>query len=169
MSNIPIWWDSFICIWFIFLIWSTYTYNTNTDDRLFIFLIFTICPGRYLYLDFIPTTFILPADYNMFVEEYRRHTAHNFKKLSEAIKVHALFVSFYKKNSNVTIKQPYLWSYNNGNKEIIIKEFCWKDKLYALWFSDKISLWNYFLPIFLLLISKVVCSIWTCGRTYPHL
>ena len=28
-------------------------------------------PGRYLYLDFIPTTFILPADYNMFVEEYR--------------------------------------------------------------------------------------------------
>ena len=27
--------------------------------------------GRYLYLDFIPTTFILPADYNMFVEEYR--------------------------------------------------------------------------------------------------
>ena len=27
--------------------------------------------GRYLYLDFIPTTFILPAVYNMFVEEYR--------------------------------------------------------------------------------------------------
>ena len=32
--------------------------------------------GRYLYLDFIPTTFILPADYNMFVEEYRYKKDH---------------------------------------------------------------------------------------------
>ncbi len=29
--------------------------------------------GRFLYLDFIPTTFILPADYNMFVEEFRKN------------------------------------------------------------------------------------------------
>ena len=35
------------------------------------FFINSPMPGRYLYLDFIPTTFILPADYNMFVEEYR--------------------------------------------------------------------------------------------------
>ncbi|XP_014785678.1 polyglutamylase complex subunit TTLL1 isoform X2 [Octopus bimaculoides] len=29
--------------------------------------------GRYLYLDFIPQTFMLPADYNLFVEEFRKH------------------------------------------------------------------------------------------------
>ncbi|CAG0923548.1 unnamed protein product [Notodromas monacha] len=29
--------------------------------------------GRYLYLDSIPTTFMLPSDYNMFVEEFRKN------------------------------------------------------------------------------------------------
>ncbi|KXJ10393.1 probable tubulin polyglutamylase TTLL1 [Exaiptasia diaphana] len=29
--------------------------------------------GRYLHLDFIPVTFILPADYNLFVEEFRKY------------------------------------------------------------------------------------------------
>lgn len=29
--------------------------------------------GRYIYLDFIPQTFMLPADYNLFVEEFRKH------------------------------------------------------------------------------------------------
>ena len=28
---------------------------------------------RYIYLDFIPQTYILPADYNLFVEEFRRN------------------------------------------------------------------------------------------------
>ncbi|XP_046851032.1 polyglutamylase complex subunit TTLL1-like [Xenia sp. Carnegie-2017] len=29
--------------------------------------------GRYIYLDFIPVTFLLPADYNLFVEEFRKN------------------------------------------------------------------------------------------------
>ncbi|XP_068761499.1 polyglutamylase complex subunit TTLL1-like isoform X1 [Montipora capricornis] len=29
--------------------------------------------GRYIHLDFIPVTFILPADYNLFVEEFRKN------------------------------------------------------------------------------------------------
>lgn len=28
--------------------------------------------GRYLYLDLVPDTFMLPSDYSIFVEEYRR-------------------------------------------------------------------------------------------------
>jgi len=29
--------------------------------------------GKYIYLDFIPTTFLLPGDYNLFVEEFRKN------------------------------------------------------------------------------------------------
>ncbi|XP_026219795.1 probable tubulin polyglutamylase TTLL1 isoform X2 [Anabas testudineus] len=29
--------------------------------------------GKYLYLDFVPVTFMLPADYNLFVEEFRKN------------------------------------------------------------------------------------------------
>jgi len=29
--------------------------------------------GRYVYLDSIPVTFLLPADYNLFVEEFRKN------------------------------------------------------------------------------------------------
>ncbi|XP_071485275.1 polyglutamylase complex subunit TTLL1-like [Diadema setosum] len=29
--------------------------------------------GKYLHLDFIPVTFLLPADYNLFVEEFRKN------------------------------------------------------------------------------------------------
>merc|ERR1712176_1345919 len=28
---------------------------------------------RYMHLDFIPVTYILPADYNIFVEEFRKN------------------------------------------------------------------------------------------------
>ncbi|XP_017705487.1 PREDICTED: probable tubulin polyglutamylase TTLL1 [Rhinopithecus bieti] len=28
--------------------------------------------GKYLYLDFVPVTYMLPADYNLFVEEFRK-------------------------------------------------------------------------------------------------
>ncbi|CAB3991917.1 probable tubulin polyglutamylase TTLL1 [Paramuricea clavata] len=31
--------------------------------------------GRHIYLDFIPVTFLLPADYNLFVEEFRKNPA----------------------------------------------------------------------------------------------
>eukprot|EP00795_Rhopilema_esculentum_P014337 gene14337-5379_t len=29
--------------------------------------------GKYVYLDFVPTTFLLPGDYNLFVEEFRKN------------------------------------------------------------------------------------------------
>ncbi|XP_029455949.1 probable tubulin polyglutamylase TTLL1 isoform X2 [Rhinatrema bivittatum] len=29
--------------------------------------------GKYIYLDFVPVTFLLPADYNLFVEEFRKN------------------------------------------------------------------------------------------------
>ncbi|XP_069048953.1 polyglutamylase complex subunit TTLL1 isoform X1 [Lepisosteus oculatus] len=29
--------------------------------------------GKYVYLDFVPVTFMLPADYNLFVEEFRKN------------------------------------------------------------------------------------------------
>ncbi|XP_030396155.1 probable tubulin polyglutamylase TTLL1 isoform X4 [Gopherus evgoodei] len=29
--------------------------------------------GKYIYLDFVPVTFMLPADYNLFVEEFRKN------------------------------------------------------------------------------------------------
>lgn len=29
--------------------------------------------GTFLYLDFIPTTYVLPVDYHLFLEEYRRN------------------------------------------------------------------------------------------------
>ena len=29
--------------------------------------------GKYIHLDFIPITFMLPSDYNMFVEEFRKN------------------------------------------------------------------------------------------------
>ncbi|XP_066927671.1 polyglutamylase complex subunit TTLL1-like isoform X2 [Clytia hemisphaerica] len=29
--------------------------------------------GKYTYLDFVPTTFLLPGDYNLFVEEFRKN------------------------------------------------------------------------------------------------
>lgn len=29
--------------------------------------------GSFLYLDFIPTTYVLPVDYHLFLEEYRKH------------------------------------------------------------------------------------------------
>ncbi|KAK2143837.1 hypothetical protein LSH36_808g00026 [Paralvinella palmiformis] len=29
--------------------------------------------GRYIHLDFVPVTFMLPADYNLFVEEFRKN------------------------------------------------------------------------------------------------
>ena len=31
--------------------------------------------GKYLFLDFIPTTFLLPGDYNLFVEEFRKNSS----------------------------------------------------------------------------------------------
>ncbi|XP_029809972.1 probable tubulin polyglutamylase TTLL1 [Suricata suricatta] len=31
--------------------------------------------GKYLYLDFVPVTYMLPADYNLFVEEFRKSPA----------------------------------------------------------------------------------------------
>lgn len=31
--------------------------------------------GRHIYLDFIPVTFLLPSDYNLFVEEFRKNPA----------------------------------------------------------------------------------------------
>ena len=29
--------------------------------------------GNYVYLDFIPTTYILPGEYSLFVEEFHRN------------------------------------------------------------------------------------------------
>ncbi|XP_006866909.1 PREDICTED: probable tubulin polyglutamylase TTLL1 isoform X2 [Chrysochloris asiatica] len=31
--------------------------------------------GKYLYLDFVPVTYMLPADYNLFVEEFRKSSS----------------------------------------------------------------------------------------------
>ena len=47
-------------------------YSTKSINLLKLFS-FQDESGRYIHLDFIPVTFLLPADYNLFVEEFRKN------------------------------------------------------------------------------------------------
>ncbi|XP_058628264.1 polyglutamylase complex subunit TTLL1-like [Onychostoma macrolepis] len=86
--------------------------------------------GKYLYLDFVPVTFMLPADYNLFVEEIRKSLSSTWI-MKPCGKAQGKGIFLINKLSQIK-----KWSHQRGHPEARRELVCIKPTLYGQKYWD---------------------------------